>query len=232
MLARSTFLTNTDRTKLQIDPRTVLLLLIFTNIVAFSEKPISLELLTITFMFCLLVYCRCTRIGLILIGVFTTITFLQYYIFPKSLPVFVTIFTMMSVYIRKIIPSIMVGSIIIKRIPMSYLILALRKWHVPERIIVILAVTIRYFPAIREETIHIKDAMKLRGIKGFEKIEAYIVPLMVSAINTAEELSAAAVTRGIENPVKKTSSFQIELGIQDYIILAVGALLAVSAIWL
>ena len=36
-------------------------------------------------------------------------------------------------------------------------------------------------------------------------------PLMVSATETAEELSAAAVTRGIENPARKTSAVSLRL---------------------
>ena len=232
MMGKSVTTMSTDIEKVPMDPRTLLLLLFMINILSFSDKSIFLELLTIALIFGLMVYSKCTRVGVTLVGVFILITFLQYFIFPKSLPVFVTIFTMTSVYIRKLLPSLMIGSIIIKRVPMSHLILVFRKWRVPERIIVILAVTIRYFPATREESTHIKDAMKLRGIKGLAKLEAYIVPLMVAAVNTAEELSAAAVTRGIENPVKKTSSFDIRLRIKDYVLLGVGVLLVISTIWI
>ena len=37
------------------------------------------------------------------------------------------------------------------------------------------------------------------------------MPLMVSATETAEELSAAAVTRGVENPARKTSAWSLHL---------------------
>ena len=43
-------------------------------------------------------------------------------------------------------------------------------------------------------------------IRGFARLECTVMPLMVSATETAEELSAAAVTRGIENPARKTSA--------------------------
>ena len=48
--------------------------------------------------------------------------------------------------------------------------------------------------------------MKLRDIRGLARLECTVMPLMVSATETAEELSAAAVTRGIENPARKTSA--------------------------
>ena len=65
---------------------------------------------------------------------------------------------------------------------------------------------------------------------GLEKVEATLVPLMISATNTAEELSAAAVTRGIENPAKKTSLIQLKMHLFDWIVLTVGSLCTVAAL--
>ena len=59
---------------------------------------------------------------------------------------------------------------------------------------------------------------------------ATLVPLMISATNTAEELSAAAVTRGIENPTKKTSLIQLRMHLFDWIVLTVGSLFTVAAL--
>ena len=62
-----------------------------------------------------------------------------------------------------------------------------------------------------------RDAMRLRNVRGIEKLEALVVPLMISASETAEELSAAAVTRGIENPAPKTSVIRLHMGFLDWI---------------
>ena len=72
--------------------------------------------------------------------------------------------------------------------------------------------------------------MHLRNIQGVEKVEATLVPLMISATNTAEELSAAAVTRGIENPAKKTSMLHLKMRIFDWIVLTVGGLFTAAAL--
>ena len=53
--------------------------------------------------------------------------------------------------------------------------------------------------------------MKLRNIRGLDRLECTVMPLMVSATETAEELSAAAVTRGIENPARKTSAVSLRM---------------------
>ena len=72
--------------------------------------------------------------------------------------------------------------------------------------------------------------MKLRDIHGAEKIECLLVPIMISAATTAEELSAAAVTRGIENPAQKTSMIDMKFGVQDFVCLALGAVFCVISI--
>lgn len=58
------------------------------------------------------------------------------------------------------------------------------------------------------------------------KIECLLVPTMISATTTAEELSAAAVTRGIENPAPKTSMIEMKFGVQDFVCLAIGVAFA------
>ena len=107
--------------------------------------------------------------------------------------------------------ALLTGSLMLKCTPLRYLIVGLRQLHIPQKLIVAISVTLRYFPAIREEIGHIRDAMKLRNIRGFSRLECTVMPLMVSATETAEELSAAAVTRGIENPARKTSAVSLRL---------------------
>ena len=113
--------------------------------------------------------------------------------------------------------------------PLRYLIVALRQLHIPQKLIVAISVTLRYFPAIREEIGYIRDAMKLRNIRGLDRLECTVMPLMVSATETAEELSAAAVTRGIENPARKTSAISLRLTTLDLLGMLAGlALLELS----
>ncbi len=99
---------------------------------------------------------------------------------------------------------------------------------IPRSIVIPLAVMFRYFPVVREDWSHIKDAMALRGLRptpvGFVKnpsavIDALYVPMLVSASKTADELSVAAVTRGIENPKPRTSRLKIRFGPVDMVIL-------------
>lgn len=79
--------------------------------------------------------------------------------------------------------------------------------------------TLRYFPALKEEFVHINAAMKLQNISWASRLECTVVPLIVSAVNTSDEIAAAAVARGIENPGKKTSEITLHMGISDWLIM-------------
>ncbi|WP_304942096.1 energy-coupling factor transporter transmembrane component T [Vallitalea guaymasensis] len=210
---------NKEKT-LVFDPRAEIIFLILANIAAFTQRSIYVEVGLIALLIIMLVYAKCYKASVKWIILFGITLMLQYYILPYGPKFIRDTFSFLVYYVRKIFPCLIVGTLIVKTTEVRYFVLALRKWHLPEQIIIPLSVTMRYFPSIKEETGHIRDAMKLRKVKGVAKFECYLVPLMISATNTAEELSAAAVTRGIENPVRKTSVVNIHFHIQDYICLA------------
>ena len=85
--------------------------------------------------------------------------------------------------------------------------------HLPQNLITAMAVTVRYFPAIQEEISHIKDAMKLQSIPAGRKIECYLVPIILSATKSAEELSVAATVRGIDSPKLKTCAVELRFSL-------------------
>ena len=216
--------------RLRIDPRTGLLLLVLANIIAFSSKSFPVELGTLGLLLFLIVLCgqfrSALKWGVAIIFLFA----LQWYILPASPKIIATSFSIFANYARKMLPCLMICGLLISTLSLREIIAALRSFHVPQKLIISISVTLRYFPAIKEEIAHIRDAMRLRNISGLEKVEATLVPLMISATNTAEELSAAAVTRGIENPAKKTSLVQLRMQLFDWIVLTVGSLFTVAAL--
>jgi energy-coupling factor transport system permease protein len=221
---------NTKLAKLPIDPRCAILLLFMVNIIAFTQQSIYIEIATFITLVLLMIYCGCGKQAIKWILIFGFLLVLQYCIFPIAPKFITTSFFIITVYARKIFPCLMIGTIIRHKIHMQYLIIALRKWRFPQKLIIPLSVTFRYFPAIKEESMYIKDAMRLRKISGFKKIECFVVPLIISATNTADELTAAAVTRGIDNPIKKTSAIDIRFSFMDYIILFIGILFIIITI--
>ena len=214
----------------RIDPRTGLGLLLAANVIAFSQDSVWVEAGWLVLVGILMVICGRKISAAKWLIAFGAVVCLQVYILPVSPKIIATSFSIFANYSRKLFGCLMVGSLMIHTISLREMIVGMRKLHVPQKLIIPIAVTLRYFPAIREETGHIRDAMKLRNVRGIQKIEALLVPLMMSASATAEELSAAAVTRGIENPAKKTSLISLRMTWLDFISLFIGFLYAVLAL--
>ena len=55
---------------------------------------------------------------------------------------------------------------------------------------------------------------------------------MMSAVNTSDEIAAAAVVRGIENPCKKTSYIRLRITVSDWLIMALATLCMATTIWM
>lgn len=221
---------SSKKNTLKFDPRTELLLLLMANVVAFTQHSVWVEITWVVLLLLLIIACGCKKTAGKLAIVFGMCLFLQYYIFPNGPKILASSFTILVSYARKIFPCLIVGTLILQKTPVRELMVALRKCHIPQGLIIPLSVTIRYFPALKEEVGYIKDAMKLRNIHGMQKMECLLVPIMISATTTAEELSAAAVTRGIENPAHKTSMLVMKFGIQDYLCLAFGVMFCMISI--
>jgi energy-coupling factor transporter transmembrane protein EcfT len=215
--------------KIVLDPRAALFILVFANIIAFMQKCLLLEICWIVALTVLTLACGRMRSGIKWFLGYCFVLFLQRYIMPVSPKIIAVSLTIFLNYARRMFPCLIVGSLIIKTISLRKIIVGLRRLNVPQKLIIPISVTLRYFPTIREETGYIRDAMRLRNVKGLKRAEALTIPLMILATETAEELSAAAVTRGIENPVKKTSVVQIHMTWYDWFFIVVSVIFSAAA---
>lgn len=117
------------------------------------------------------------------------------------------------------LPCVLAGLLLLRTSSMQKMIAAMYTLHLPQGFIIAMSTTLRYFPALKEEFVHINAAMKLQNISWASRLECTVVPLIVSAVNTSDEIAAAAVARGIENPGKKTSEITLHMGISDGLIM-------------
>ncbi|WP_059086756.1 energy-coupling factor transporter transmembrane component T [Blautia massiliensis (ex Durand et al. 2017)] len=139
----------------------------------------------------------------------------------------------------KVYPCGLLSGIVLSTTRVNEFLSAMNKAHIPKKVVIPFAVMLRYFPTVREDWHYIKDAMRLRDVspsfKSFIKnpnmtIECVYVPLLMAASKAADELSIAAVTRGIENPLPRTCIVQIRFRIRD--VLIIGCFLALFVVGL
>ena len=122
-------------------------------------------------------------------------------------------------------PGIMVGAYFVATTSVSEFLTAMGRLHVSEKVLIPLAVIFRFFPTMGEEYRAIRDAMRMRGIRlgrvGPEALFTYrVVPLVIQIVKIGDELSAAALARGLSAPVVRTRAKHVGFGGWDAFFLA------------
>lgn len=228
------------RKRFQLDPRTkILFMALVTTLLFFAHENIAFVsvLAAIPFLFLLANGQRKTALiygGLFILGIF--VNHLKNTLeFPQILN---SVFVCFTAIVLRFFPTIMLGYYIIESTKISEFVTAMENWHVPQSFIIPITVMFRFVPTLKEESTAITNAMRMReirfGTRKFSKnpaalLEYRIVPLMVSVVKIGEELSAAALTRGLGNPVKRTSIAVIGCGFCDFIILVASVALLLWA---
>ena len=172
--------------------------------------------------------------------------FFSYYqlIFHLKLPVvhsaFFSVIGILAFIVQRIIPFMLLGTVIQKQKNISEITTALERMHLPKGIILSIAVMFRYFPSIKDDLFIIIDAMKLKGlytskraalIHPIRTMEFVLVPMLFKSLKTAEELSCAALVKGIENTGHKTSYFDVRLRAADTVLLLTAITLLTASMY-
>ena len=138
--------------------------------------------------------------------------------------------------IMQFAPTIITVWYCISTTRISEFMAAMNRMHVPQGIAISIAVMMRFFPTLGEEYGSIRDAMRMRGIqlgggKVTKMVEYRMIPLLFSCINIGDELSAAAVTRGLGAPVERTNVCEIGFRSRDDLIVAMMVVLTVLYVY-
>lgn len=139
-----------------------------------------------------------------------------------------TLVSFITVALRKFLPCFILGKWILTKTEVSEFVAVMWKLRLPQIAIIPLSVVFRYFPTIKEEWGSIRAAMKMRGIH--VSLEHIMVPLLMSAVSVSEELSAAALCRGLDSPEPHTSLVQVRFHFSDILVWCITGVLAVTAI--
>lgn len=212
---------------LWFDPRTKLLLLILTVFAASMAPGMLYELGLVLLAAFFAVLCgkwKQAAAGLGIYGIFYLISCAALLMENSALQAMLVAFLGL---IHKVYPCGFLAGIIMATTRVSEFLSAMSRLHAPKKLVIPLAVMLRYMPAIREDWHFIRDAMRLRDVSPslaglfvhpVQTVECAYVPLMMAASKAADELSVASVTRGIENPRPRTCLVQIGFRIRDGLI--------------
>ena len=225
--------------KLVIDPRTKLFCLVLINVIIFVSPNLQTELICVGAVIVTILIMGAYKQALYSILAYAGMLAIVYLcgIVPQN--VVSAFILMIAACFRKIAPALFFASGMIATTKVGELVSSMQKLKIPKSIVITFAVTLRFFPAVREEFSSILDAMRLRGIglspvniitRPITVMESVLIPIMMRCATIAEELSAASVTRGIESDGKRTSITELKIRPADWIIMVIYVVLAVFTI--
>lgn len=224
---------------LYLDPRTkVLVMLVLATLIFFVHKNLILNSIFVFIPIFLLISDKRYRPAFVYGGLFVIAIFVKIYGGKFEFPYLISMILGLIVeLIFRFFPVFMFGYYIIKSTKPNEFISAMNLWHVPEAFIIPVSVVFRFVPTLAEENKSISNAMRMReirfGTKKFLKnpsmiLEYRLVPLMMSVAKIGEELSAAALSRGLGGLKKRTCMVELRFGIWDA---GMAILIGVLVIW-
>ena len=219
-----------DRREVKFDLRTKLMLILVVNLFLLLSHALVFELVLVFGCLLLITIDGQPRSAFHFLIAFFIMLGIDQLVTPHMNGFAFTLISFITVALRKFLPCFILGKWILTKTEVSEFVAVMWKLRLPQTAIIPLSVVFRYFPTLKEEWASIRAAMKMRGIH--VSLEHIMVPLLMSAVNVSEELSAAALCRGLDNPGTHTSLVQVKFSHYDIAVWMITGILAVSALLL
>lgn len=219
--------TNPTASQIHLDPRTKILLCITVTFIMVASDNIGVMryVLPCIAIIPLLAFIILKRP---LIALYYAVMYILSITVPNILidhvPLIVNIlFTGIIAIFTKILPGMSMFSFLILTTTVSEFMAAMDSVHMSKKFTIPVSAMFRFFPTICKEYIAIREAMRLRNVGSLrnpiEMLEYRMVPLLMGLISIGNELSASALTRGLNAPIHRTNMCPIGFHWQDAIAL-------------
>lgn len=214
--------------EVKFDLRTKLMLILVVNLFLLLSHALAFELVLVFGCLLLITIDGQTRSAFHFLIAFFIMLGIDQLVTPHMNGFAFTLVSFITVALRKFLPCFILGKWILTKTEVSEFVAVMWKLRLPQTAIIPLSVVFRYFPTIKEEWASIRAAMKMRGIH--VSLEHIMVPLLMSAVNVSEELSAAALCRGLDNLGTHTSLVQVKFSHYDIAVWVITGILAAAAL--
>ena len=175
-----------------IDVRTKIILLFFTNILLLLHISDGYECLLMIGLGLLFFLEGDRKRALYYVISFLALIILEDYLLsPEYVTSYIALFLVGG---RRFLPCFMIGGSILKGSVHEFIV-AMRTWHMPEGLLIAIAVMMRFLPTIKEHYRMIYD---------------------MNATRIAQDLTIASMTKGVASQKRKTSYMTYRFGLVDY----------------
>lgn len=208
------------------DPRTILYLLLLSQIILFLDTSIFIEMVTVIILIIPFFISKQFKWGIGIVIVYSLQLFITFIILPNiNNAMLLYPLSMVANGFRELIPGIIVGIYALKLTHSGEWISLFKKWHFPKFFIVPFSVIFRFFPTVRQDYRQIRNAMAFRGIdrgpvafikQPIQTFEFILIPLLMNASQVAQDLTISALSKGLSISGKQTSIITLRMTKIDF----------------
>ncbi len=213
---------------LRLDPRTKLLLTLTVGLVTVMGGDTSAmkttQLLLMLAPAALLLLAGRVRQAAVCLGAYAACMLAIRFVVPLAHGALNLLLSATCVVFTRFLPGVMTAWYMLSTTTVSEFMAAMQRMRLTDKITIPLSVVFRFAPTVREEFASINDAMRMRGVqfgggKPGAMLEYRLVPMLMCSVKIGEELSAAALTRGLGAPIERTNIFKVGFGPVDIVLL-------------
>lgn len=216
----------------RLDPRTMLLTIVVLNVVMFSAGFSGRDAWARA-VFILVPALLALGIGrgsvafgylCVMIGALAA----EQYLLENDLGIWATLLSGVCGLVTRLAPGLFLGYVAVVSIRVGELMTSLERLRLPRQAIIPLAVVLRFIPTVKEQLAAGGAAMSTRGLTltkvgPWAWLEYRLVPLIISTVKAGEELTQAALTRGLGRPGRVQRISSVGMGPIDVVVLLLGA---------
>lgn len=210
-----------------LDPRIKIFSLLFATVYMGIQLNSVLEILLILIYISPFFLAGLYKWGYTFLSIYIIQLLLSLFLLPHIKQAFTLfILSYLTNGLRFLLPSMVAGAYSIKTTSINKWIAALHNMHIPNQILIPLAVMTRFFPTIYEDYQSIRKAMAFRGVSTniwglirhpIQTLEFILIPLLMNAVQVAEDLTIASLTKGLSLAKNRTTLTPLRMTRYDWI---------------
>lgn len=215
-----------------LDPRSKLAVFIAACFSAFSGLTHPQEFALLALCVAATLLCQKWKRAFLTCLVFALMFLCDLFLVPRLSGIPQNMIMLMCHLCRFILPLLTAFYVITHTSGIGEYISAFTQMHLPNEVIIPLAVMLRFVPTIQEEWQTVNQALRLRGMaltwknilrRPLQMMEYMLVPFLMQCSVIVDEMSAAVMARGFDRNMPRSSYVQVQMRAFDWCLVIVSA---------
>ncbi len=224
------------RVGFKMDPRSKLAVFIAVCLSVFSGMSRIQELTLLAVCLFTLLLCRRWKGVLLATALFAAMSLGDAFLVNRFTGAAQYLVLLTCNVLRFLLPLFISFYVVTRTSTVGEYISAFMAMHLPEVVIMPMAVMFRFVPTMNEEWQAVSQAMKLRGLavswgnflrKPMVMLEMVLVPFLLQCSTVVDEMSAAVMARGFDKDRPRSSYRKVKMRAADWIFLTVSIAITV-----